>query len=122
MPSIEEQIREIQTVDLDMEFAEGEEKKRLEAAKMAKTWRTVRSAAKNRLTSLANMKSNIDVEGLLVKSEESGVTQGIVKEEADHAANRPEGTAGNSAHQPPHDEPGVEKRAEDESNAHSEAK
>lgn len=51
LPDAEALVKEVQTVDLDMDFAvTDEEKQQLQESKTSKTWRALRLASKTRLS------------------------------------------------------------------------
>ena len=67
VPSLEDYHKDIQTIDLDMDFASEEEKKELEEQKAGKLWRALRSAKGKRFTLCEEIKSGEDLDALIGK-------------------------------------------------------
>jgi hypothetical protein len=69
LPTIQSLAKQVETVELDMEFANEEEKKELEAAKNRLNWKALRLAATKDM-SLLNKATPKDIRGLLESDQE----------------------------------------------------
>lgn len=79
MPSADSLVREVEAVELDLDFvADDEEKQKLEEAKATKTWRLLRIAAKDRLGRFDKVEDGKNVSSLIQSdAREDGIDEGV---------------------------------------------
>jgi THO complex subunit 1 len=80
VPDTEQLVNEAKGIELDIDFAEGEEKISLEATKTGKIWRTLRIASRNKLNRFEKLEDTGNIDILLDKP--AGETQENANEEA----------------------------------------
>jgi len=66
VPSEETLIKSIETDELDLDFADGEQKMRLEESMASKTWKTLRIAAKSKLNLFDKIDDKKNLKGFLI--------------------------------------------------------
>jgi THO complex subunit 1 len=83
MPKAETLVDKVTEIDLDLDFASGEEKQSLEEVKAGKIWRALRITSKSRLNQFEKLEDNGSLKVLL--EEQNGDVQESKQEEIQEA-------------------------------------